>query len=75
MLRRFLRLRGEMRAQDVDPAYLGKLIGLSESQINRRLRGQTEWQLSEMYKVMSALHWSPYRMNEMFPLDGTEKEM
>lgn len=74
MLRRFRRLRGEMQAQDVDPAYLGKLTGLSESQVNRRLRGQTQWQLSEMYKVMTALHWQPNRMNEMFPMDGIEKE-
>lgn len=74
MLRRFRRLRGEMQAQDVDSAYLGKLIGLSESQVNRRLRGQTQWQLSEMYKVMTALHWQPDRMNEMFPMDGAEKE-
>lgn len=66
----FARLRGELRAHDIDPDYLARLWGLSTCSIGRRLRGEFPWNLDEMYELMEMLNWPVDRMHEMFPRYG-----
>ena len=64
-------LKARMSERGVDSQeYLGKLLGLSAAPISKRLSGQCEWRVSEMYTVMDELDIPYGEMHRYFPKDG-----
>ncbi len=74
--RKFLRLRAELTALDIDPEYLASLLGVENRYYtDRRLRGEYPWDMDEMYRIMDILRWPYDRMHELFPKEGQDPEV
>ena len=71
--KRFKRLRAELSAIDIDAEYLAELLGRENRYyIERRLRAEYPWDLTEMYQIMEILRWPIERMPELFPKNGQD---
>lgn len=63
-------LRAAMRSRYMTISQIAEKIGRSESYAERRMSGARQWELSDMYAIMSALDIPVYQMPAFFPKDG-----
>lgn len=68
--RRFVELRVSMLRAGVNEGDLARICECSRHTITRRMTGETEWPLEDMYRVMDAV-FEPYEnISEIFPRHG-----
>lgn len=70
---KFRRLRGLLKAEDIDRAYLAELLGYCTSTISLNMTGKRPWNIWDMYKIMDILGLDDSRLAEVFPRDGIEQ--
>lgn len=72
--KRYRLLRKKMRELEVTQEYLGKLIGRSESYVNRALCGERSFEMDEAYLICKELNISQDEITLYFPPGGIETE-
>lgn len=69
-MRQFQRLRTAMFDAGITQAAMADTIGLSRQTLQVKLRGETDWRLSECYKILQVLNLDQSRLTELFPEGG-----
>lgn len=68
--RTFLKLRALMTEYEYTIEELGYRIGRSRSYMNQCFCGGSQWELSDMYRILDLFQIPHERLHEYFPKDG-----
>lgn len=70
MARLYNKLRGLMREFGDTQETLAQVLLVSRVTVSNRMRGESDWQLGEMYALMDRYHVPYSKLHEVFPKDG-----
>ena len=70
MARLFCKLRGLMHEYGDTQDDVARALLLARASVSNRMRGASDWNLSEMYALMDRYHVPHDRLHEIFPKDG-----
>lgn len=70
MARLYSKLRGLMREYGDTQDDVARALLLSRISVSNRLRGASDWKLSEMYALLDRYHVPYSKLNEVFPKGG-----
>ena len=70
MARLYSKLRGLMREFGDTQDDVARVLLVSRVTVSNRMRGESDWNLSEMYALMDRYHVQHDRLHEIFPKDG-----
>lgn len=66
----FSKLRGALRENDINQAYLAEKLGLCSMSVSNRFTGKTPWRLDEMYFAMDLIGAPHEQLHLYFPKSG-----
>ena len=75
MARLCCKLRGLMREYGDTQDDSARVLLVSRATVSNRMRGESDWNLSEMYALMDRYHVPHDRLHEVFPKDGRNECM
>ena len=70
MARLFGKLRGLMREYGDTQDDIARALLLGRVSVSNRMRGASDWKLSEMYSLLDRYHVPHDRLHEIFPMGG-----
>lgn len=68
-MRKYDRLRAEMKRQRVGQYEIGQAIGLKPGAVSAKMVGRSPWTVEEAYKVTHLLGFAPIMMQTLFPAE------
>ena len=68
----YVKLKEEMRKQEISQTYLAELLRVSRPYIASRFKGEMPWNSDEMYTILKVLRIPPEQMSIYFPPGGIE---
>ena len=73
MARLYSKLRGLMREYGDTQDDLARVLLLGRVSVSNRMRGASDWKLSEMYALLDRYHVPHDRLHEVFPKGGSNE--
>ena len=70
MARLYSKLRGLMREYGDTQDDIARVLLVSRATVSNRMRGESDWNLGEMYALMDRYHVPYSKLNEVFPKGG-----
>lgn len=67
MCKKYIKLRQEMMAQDVNQGALGEIIGRGAAYISTRMTGKAVFDMNDVYAIMNYLGLPHEKIAEYFP--------